>query len=202
MSTADHPTAIVYGSLAENLTAPQVDAAIRVLEPAGAPLAAFRGHRCVASGAYLDPRMLTGEVVLTYLREDAPAPASRAVRAAERAVSGRVLTRWADLFQDGGWRVDRYMETDRYDGYRLVRLILTPPAETVPGRRVLTPLEHHAAWHAIEGAVGEEGADPGTILNAVLRALDIDAPPGSSSPSGRGALPLCPGRTPPLRPPH
>lgn len=43
-------------------------------------------------------------------------------------------------------------------------------------KRVLTELEHHAAWHAIEGTAGEEGADPGTVLNAVLRALDIDAP--------------------------
>lgn len=178
MSTAARPTAIVYGALPANLIAPQVDAAIRVLMSACAPLAAFQGHRCVGNGAYLDPRMLTGEVVLSYLREDAPAPASRAVQATERAVSERVLTGWADLFQAEGWRVDRYRETDRYDGYRLVRLVLTPPAEAVPGSRVLTPLEHHAAWHAIEGAAGEEGADPGTILNAVLRALNIDAPPG------------------------
>lgn len=88
-----------------------------------------------------------------------------------------VLSDWADLFQAEGWRVDRYRETDRYDGYRLVRLILTPPAEVVPAR-VLTPLEHHAAWHAVEGAAGEEGADPQTILNAVLRVLKIAAPPG------------------------
>lgn len=47
---------------------------------------------------------------------------------------------------------------------------------TVSPRRVLTPLEHDAAWHAIEGAAGEEGADPGTVLAAVLRALGIDPP--------------------------
>jgi hypothetical protein len=45
-----------------------------------------------------------------------------------------------------------------------------------PSRRVLTPAEHSAAWHAIEGAAGEEGADPGTVLAAVLAALHIDAP--------------------------
>lgn len=44
-----------------------------------------------------------------------------------------------------------------------------------PGR-VLTLLEHDAAWHAIEGAAGEEGADPGTVLAAVLHALGIDPP--------------------------
>jgi hypothetical protein len=43
-------------------------------------------------------------------------------------------------------------------------------------RRRLTELEHTAAWHAIEGAAGEDDADPGTVLNAVLRALDIDPP--------------------------
>jgi hypothetical protein len=40
-------------------------------------------------------------------------------------------------------------------------------------RRTLTDLEHDAAWHAIEGAADEDGADPGTVLVAVLRALGI-----------------------------
>ncbi|MGV9352337.1 hypothetical protein [Streptomyces misionensis] len=42
--------------------------------------------------------------------------------------------------------------------------------------RTLTESEHNAAWHAIEGTAGEEGADPGTVLNAVLRALGINPP--------------------------
>ncbi|WP_369778861.1 hypothetical protein [Streptomyces sp. R33] len=46
-----------------------------------------------------------------------------------------------------------------------------------PFRRRLTELEHTAAWHAIESTAGEDGADPGTVLAAVLRALGID-PPG------------------------
>ncbi|MDV5145896.1 hypothetical protein R1T08_17190 [Streptomyces sp. SBC-4] len=46
---------------------------------------------------------------------------------------------------------------------------------TCPGR-TLTPLEHDRAWHAIEGATGAEDADPGTVLAAVLRALNIAAP--------------------------
>ncbi|SEE83356.1 hypothetical protein SAMN05216483_6705 [Streptomyces sp. 2131.1] len=41
---------------------------------------------------------------------------------------------------------------------------------------VLTPAEHDRAWHAIEGAAGEPGADPGTILRAVLGALQILPP--------------------------
>ncbi|EGE40829.1 hypothetical protein GTY83_07220 [Streptomyces sp. SID4928] len=49
-------------------------------------------------------------------------------------------------------------------------------AEPQPARRRLTPSEHDRAWHAIEGGVGEDGADPGTVLNAVLHALRIDAP--------------------------
>lgn len=51
-----------------------------------------------------------------------------------------------------------------------------------PDRRRLTELEHDAAWHAIEGTAGEEGADPGTVLNAVLRALDIDPPAARPTP--------------------
>ncbi|MCG8971526.1 hypothetical protein [Streptomyces sp. CL12-4] len=47
MSTTAHP-AVAYGALTENLTVPQVDAAIRVLTQACKPLAAFRGRRCIA----------------------------------------------------------------------------------------------------------------------------------------------------------
>lgn len=42
--------------------------------------------------------------------------------------------------------------------------------------RTLTESEHNRAWHAIEGAAGEEGADPGTVLNAVLWALGLNPP--------------------------
>lgn len=40
--------------------------------------------------------------------------------------------------------------------------------------RRLTPGEYDAAWHAVEGAAGEEGADPGTVLHTVLDRLGID----------------------------
>ena len=43
-------------------------------------------------------------------------------------------------------------------------------------RRILTENEHSAAWHTIEGAAGEEGADPATVLHAVLRVLGIATP--------------------------
>lgn len=52
--------------------------------------------------------------------------------------------------------------------------------QSTPTRRRLTEGEHDAAWHAIEGAAGEDGADPGTVLAAVLRALGID-PPGAAA---------------------
>ncbi|MGA6873071.1 hypothetical protein ACO8D0_14360 [Streptomyces pratensis] len=64
-----------------------------------------------------------------------------------------------------------------------------PGTAAEPARRRLTPSEHDRAWHAIEGSAGEEGADPGTVLNAVLHALRIDAPTAAeeqaASPSRR-----------------
>ena len=50
-------------------------------------------------------------------------------------------------------------------------------------RRTLTESELNRAWHAIEGAAGEEGADPGTVLNAVLRALDLNPPAPAPAPA-------------------
>lgn len=70
---------------------------------------------------------------------------------------------WIDCPHAGGWWAHNVHPTDGHDA--------EPPI-----RRQLTELEHHAAWHAIEGAAGEDGADPDTVLNAVLAALDIDAP--------------------------
>ncbi|MFJ2225634.1 hypothetical protein ACIOFY_37030 [Streptomyces anulatus] len=176
LSEAIGAAAVVYGARAETLADPQVSAALRVLERACQPLAAFRGRLCVDNGAFLDPHTLTDHVALTYRRRDRSMPGSAAVRATERAQDERGLTTWADLFQAAGWRVDRYQETDRYDGYRLVRLVIVPPAEELPGR-VLTEGEYSRAWHAVEGAAGEEGADPATVLHAVLRVLDIGTPP-------------------------
>ncbi|QFG13302.1 hypothetical protein SEA_GILGAMESH_110 [Streptomyces phage Gilgamesh] len=59
---------------------------------------------------------------------------------------------------------------------------------TQPPRRVLTPGEHDRAWHAIEGAAGEPGADPDTILNAVLAALRIQAPSAEDEQAAREEL--------------
>ncbi|MFJ4916086.1 hypothetical protein [Streptomyces sp. NPDC088726] len=42
--------------------------------------------------------------------------------------------------------------------------------------RVLTADEYSSAWHAVEGSAGEPGADPATVLAAVLRVLDISPP--------------------------
>ncbi|WP_225638972.1 hypothetical protein [Streptomyces solaniscabiei] len=173
MSTTAHP-AVAYGT--ENLTVPQVDAAICVLTQACKPLAAFRGRRCIGNGAYLDPAHPHQPGRSDLPVGSRPAPAKH-VRAKERELNARILADWADPFQAEGWSVDGYLETDHYDTYRLVRLRLTLPADAVPGRRVLTSLEHHAARHAIESSAGEEGADPAAILSAVLHALNISAPP-------------------------
>lgn len=51
--------------------------------------------------------------------------------------------------------------------------LLCPP---LVSRRQLTELEHGAAWHAIDGLDWEAYPDADTVLNAVLRALDIDPP--------------------------
>jgi hypothetical protein len=50
------------------------------------------------------------------------------------------------------------------------------PETQQPDRRRLSPNEYSAAWHAVEGAAGEPGADPATVLHAVLRALGIATP--------------------------
>lgn len=55
---------------------------------------------------------------------------------------------------------------------------VSEPAQSPAGaptgpRRTLTPNEYDAAWHAVEGAAGDEGADPGTVLHAVLNRLGI-----------------------------
>lgn len=52
-----------------------------------------------------------------------------------------------------------------------------PAAPDDTARRVLTPGEYDAAWHAVEGAAGESGADPATVLGAVLDRLGIQPPP-------------------------
>ncbi|GAA5070485.1 hypothetical protein [Streptomyces similanensis] len=50
------------------------------------------------------------------------------------------------------------------------------PAWTVEEPVRITESQYNAAWHAVEGAAGEEGADPATVLHAVLWALGM-APP-------------------------
>jgi hypothetical protein len=60
-----------------------------------------------------------------------------------------------------------------------LREIARQQGGAAPGRRRLTELEHDRAWHAIEGTASEDGADPGTVLAAVLHALGIDPPRGA-----------------------
>ncbi|WP_329615634.1 hypothetical protein OG244_23255 [Streptomyces brevispora] len=56
------------------------------------------------------------------------------------------------------------------------RLGHTQPDTTPADRRTLTADEYSSAWHAVEGSTGEPGADPATVLAAVLRVLDINPP--------------------------
>ncbi|MFF7880983.1 hypothetical protein ACH40F_08105 [Streptomyces sp. NPDC020794] len=61
-----------------------------------------------------------------------------------------------------------------------------PDAAEPPRRqcaRTLTESEYNAAWHAVEGAAGEEGADPGTVLHAVLDRLGITVPGAVEQPA-------------------
>ncbi|MFF7837594.1 hypothetical protein ACFZC6_01970 [Streptomyces ossamyceticus] len=80
-----------------------------------------------------------------------------------------------------------------------VRALLDENRRLRTQRRTLTDSEYNAAWHAVEGAAGEEGADPGTVLHAVLDRLGIDLPPAppvhGCPPDGSGLTPCC-GRTP------
>ncbi|MFF1444150.1 hypothetical protein [Streptomyces sp. NPDC058295] len=57
------------------------------------------------------------------------------------------------------------------------------PEPTPLTTRPLTEGEYNAAWHAAEGAAGEEGADPGTILHAVLNRLGIAWPGAEAQPA-------------------
>ncbi|MFJ3834481.1 hypothetical protein ACIPY6_03070 [Streptomyces sp. NPDC090054] len=73
-----------------------------------------------------------------------------------------------------------------------------PLLHGAPDRRQLTEAEHDAAWHAVEGTASEDGADPSSVLAAVLWTLNIDPPPLSGAPltdklKARAAAVLPPG---------
>ncbi|MFF6940430.1 hypothetical protein [Streptomyces lavendulae] len=104
-------------------------------------------------------------------------PQLLATRLTERFTAlGNPFSRMSINFQGpDGWPASRDVSpNDVADVLR--ELLGQAGAQPAPGRRRLTELEHDAAWHAIEGTAGEPGADPGTVLAAVLRALDIDPP--------------------------
>lgn len=95
-----------------------------------------------------------------------------------------------------------WLELDPERAAVLRQDLVGPPAEesvTAAPTRTLTESEYNRAWHAVEGAAGEEGADPGTVLHAVLDRLGISLPPAppihGCPPDGSGVTPCC-GRTP------
>lgn len=100
--------------------------------------------------------------------------------------------------------IDQLAKKDAASGEadRKLREFLAGPTEepeTAEPTRTLTESEYNAAWHAVEGAAGEEHADPGTVLHAVLDRLGINLPPAppvhACPPVGSGVTPCC-GRTP------
>ncbi|MFD3814971.1 hypothetical protein ACFWRZ_07885 [Streptomyces rubiginosohelvolus] len=107
-----------------------------------------------------------------------PAPADRAAEAKAATTITRLRAERAELNRQlDCLRGDvRDMETSLREQDAEFERIRRAPGGAQPARRRLTPSEHDRAWHAIEGGVGEDGADPGTVLNAVLHALRIDAP--------------------------
>ncbi|MCY0928349.1 hypothetical protein OTB20_19530 [Streptomyces sp. H27-H1] len=105
-----------------------------------------------------------------------------------------------DLAHNEGHRLEALIGIEAARGARCVAHLIRRLAETehrpgelseadyarlaeqrVATRRVLTPNEYSGAWWAVEGASGEEGADPGSVLNTVLRALHIDPPAAPSA---------------------
>ncbi|MBK3546466.1 hypothetical protein [Streptomyces sp. MBT60] len=135
-----------------------------------------------------------------WRREDdaaaaSPAPADRAAVLREAAdVVDKAADEHPDYYAPQGLyaAVDilRRLAADAAAG------VQPPTTEAQPARRRLTPNEYDRAWHAVEGSAGEEGADPGTVLHAVLRALRIDAPTPAeeqaASPSRRATPPAAP----------
>ncbi|MDX2699879.1 hypothetical protein [Streptomyces ipomoeae] len=88
---------------------------------------------------------------------------------------------WGDddsviVMMSGPDREPYWLELDQERAAVLRRDLAGPDGEPEPGPRRLTPNEYTSAWHAVEGAAGEPGADPATVLHAVLRALGIDQP--------------------------
>ena len=89
---------------------------------------------------------------------------------------------WGDddsvtVLMSGPDREPYWLELDPERAAVLREDLAGPPADepvTAASTRTLTPGEYDAAWHAVEGAAGEEGADPGTVLHAVLDRLGIE----------------------------
>ncbi|HEY6115778.1 MAG TPA: hypothetical protein VI172_07445 [Candidatus Dormibacteraeota bacterium] len=106
-------------------------------------------------------QMAANAAFIAHAREDVPV-----LLAEVRRLTDRV----AELEE----QMDRWRRT----AYR-VACTHEPDADAP---RTLTEGEYSAAWHAVEGAAGEEGADPATVLHAVLDRLGI-ARPGTAAPA-------------------
>ncbi|MGW1154518.1 hypothetical protein ACWD45_24940 [Streptomyces rubiginosohelvolus] len=151
----------------------------------------------------------SGECVVFSWRNNLPIPswATDLRSRIQAAIENYPVAAWTPENLAG--RVMRVVETaaappapaDRAAGLRALADdaaagVQPPTSEAQPARRRLTPNEYDRAWHAVEGSAGEPGADPGTVLHAVLRALRIDAPTPAeeqaASPSRRTTPPAAP----------
>ncbi|MFJ9644991.1 hypothetical protein [Streptomyces sp. NPDC101206] len=106
-----------------------------------------------------------------------PSPTSRL--RADRATSGGRPAVWLSLFDSTGRGAAVFIDVDHLEEVVAGLRDMTRQAggqPSAPSRRTLTEAEHDRAWHAIEGTASQDGADPDTVLNAVLHALGIDPP--------------------------
>jgi hypothetical protein len=116
--------------------------------------------------------------------ETTPHPAAEDLAAAENPTQlrwGLDDVQWGDddsviVMLSGPDREPYWLELDQERAAVLRQNLAGPDGEPEVGLRRLSPNEYTSAWHAVEGAAGEPGADPATVLHAVLRVLGIDQP--------------------------
>jgi hypothetical protein len=127
------------------------------------------------------------EKALTHVRRDADSAIEMYSFPSSYKVTDQILELDLDTWDPGEDATDDQRRQDIND---LVDARAAVGALLEENRRLrarrLTEGEYNAAWHAVEGAAGEEGADPGTVLHAVLDRLGISWR-DAAAPQPRGA---------------
>jgi hypothetical protein len=119
------------------------------------------------------------DYLIGYANSEAAAKGAAVAWVQSQSDKGPAALEWVEA--PGGRHFDEQYELIQIIDGTVVGIGVTvsrrrAQAEPRSFRRQLTEPEHDAAWHAIEGTAAEDGADPGTVLAAVLRALNIDPP--------------------------